>query len=258
MFNAAFHQFLASWPLFLIIIVALIAVTIFKHRKVKGWVGEKVTTAGLWSLLDKGTYRRIDDLIIPASDGTTQIDHLLVSKFGIFVIETKNYQGWIYGKQLDDKWTQNIYGHKNQFQNPLKQNYRHAKSLTEFLKIDDSLINPLIFFVGDCQFKTPMPPNVLNSGLIPYIKGFTQERLTEQEVEEIEKKLLMLKQDKSLNLETHLESLRERHESAICPKCGGQLVERVAKRGASAGSSFWGCSNYPRCKYARKGGNELD
>jgi hypothetical protein len=251
--KAAFYQFLASWPIFLFGIIAFIAVTVFKHRKTKGWIGERVTTAGLWCMLDKGTYRRIDDLIIPASNGTTQIDHVLVSKYGIFVIETKNYQGWIYGKQQDDKWTQNIYGKKNQFQNPLKQNYRHSKSLTEFLKIDDGLINPLVFFIGDCEFKTIMPSNVLNRGLIPYIKGFAQERLTEKEVEDIENKLLILKQDKSLTPETHLESLRERHESTtMCPRCGGQLVERVAKKGTFTGNSFWGCSNYPGCKFIRK------
>jgi|SRR5208283_4188097 len=45
---------------------------------------------------------------------------------------------------------------------------------------------------------------------------------------------------------------QDRHESTTCPKCGGQLIERVAKKGSFSGKSFLGCSNYPRCKYIRK------
>jgi restriction system protein len=252
LYKGMFQQLMASWHAFAILIALSVVAILLKKRTVKGWIGEKVTSAGMWALLDKNKYRRIDDVIIPASDGTTQIDHVLVSKYGIFVIETKNYQGWIYGNPQDDKWTQNIYGKKNQFQNPIKQNYRHTKCLAEFLKIDDGLVKPMVFFIGNCEFKTPMPSNVLNGGLIPYIREFTEDILTAKQVEEIEGNLLKLKQDKSLNLDAHLESLRKRHESTTtCPKCGGQLIERVAKKGSSAGKSFLGCSNYPRCKYIK-------
>lgn len=37
----------------------------------------------------------------------------------------------------------------------------------------------------------------------------------------------------------------------ICPKCGGRLVLRMSKSGAYAGSQFWGCSNYPKCRYIK-------
>lgn len=63
-------------------------------QSLKGWVGEKLTTFGMWLRLDETVYRRIDDIILPTRNGTTQIDHVLVSVFGIFVIETKNMQGW--------------------------------------------------------------------------------------------------------------------------------------------------------------------
>jgi hypothetical protein len=253
LWKTLFHQLALQWHLFFFLLIALIAVSILKSRRGKGWVGEKITTAVTWGMLDKDTYRRIDDVIIPSTSGTTQIDHILVSKYGIFVIETKNIQGWIFGNPQSDKWTQSIYGKKSQFQNPLKQNYRHTKSLAEYLQIDHGLIKPVVFFIGDCEFKTPMPSNVLNKGLIPYIKEFSQECLTENQAAEIEGKLLMLKQDKSLNRETHLDSLRERHESTTtCPKCGGRLIERVAKKGSYLGKSFLGCFNYPRCKYMRK------
>ncbi len=115
------------------------------------------------------------------------------------------------------------------------------------------MIRPVVFFIGDCEFKTPMPSNVLNKGLSSYIKQFTQVCLKENQVIEIKDRLLMLKQDKSLNHRTHLVSLREHHDLATtCPKCGGQLIERIAKQGSHAGNTFMGCSNYPWCKYIRK------
>ncbi len=76
-----------------LVFLILIAAFLLKHRTVKGWLGEKVTGVGLLTKLDKDIYHAIHDVIIPSLDGTTQIDHILVSKYGIFVIETKNIQG---------------------------------------------------------------------------------------------------------------------------------------------------------------------
>ena len=70
----------------------------------KGWFGEKLTTFGLWLGLDDNIYRRIHDIILPSKNGTTQVDHVLISAFGIFVIETKNMKGWIFGGQNDSTW----------------------------------------------------------------------------------------------------------------------------------------------------------
>lgn len=220
---------------------------------IKGWIGEKVTTLGMWVMLDKKVYRRVDNVIVNTPNGTTQIDHVLVSVYGIFVIETKNIKGWIFGAADNDKWTQSIFGKKSQFQNPVKQNYRHTKSLSEYLKLDHALFKPIVFFIGDCKFKTEMPSNVLSGGLIPYIKGFRQALISPQQVAQIEASLISLKQDKSLNRRAHLDSLRERHESTtVCPRCGGVLVQRVSKTGEFAGKPFLGCSNYPKCKYLKK------
>ena len=54
-------------------------------------------------------------------------------------------------------------------------------------------------------------------------------------------------------LPEHLPRETQTHtpEQTTCPKCGGTLVARVARRGPTPGSAFWGCSNYPRCKYIR-------
>jgi restriction system protein len=72
----------------------------------KGWIGEKTAQFGMWLKLDKNTYRRFHNLILPTENGTTQIDHVLLSVYGIFVVETKNYEGWIYGDKTQREWTQ--------------------------------------------------------------------------------------------------------------------------------------------------------
>ena len=112
----------------------------------KGWFGEKKTQFNLWLGLDSNLYQRFHDVIIPSSHGTTQIDHILVSPFGVFVVETKNYKGWIYGSEDQSTWTQVIYKSKHKFQNPLRQTHRHKKVLSKYLGIKETHIQTVISF----------------------------------------------------------------------------------------------------------------
>lgn len=220
----------------------------------KGWFGEKLTTLGMWLFVDGTTYRRFHDIIVPSLSGTTQVDHLLISRFGLFVIETKNMDGWIFGSEKQAKWTQTFAGRKYQFQNPLRQNYRHIKCLAEYLQIDESLFHSVVFFIGeDCTFKTQLPSNVLNMGMQAYIESFQKVIISKPELDRIFQAIQVIKDDPSLNQSTHLESLKARHGSAsICPRCNGELVERTARKGKNAGSSFLGCSNFPKCRFTRQ------
>ena len=219
----------------------------------RGWLGEKMTTLGMWFYLDRKIYRRFHDVIVPSSNGTTQIDHLLVSPFGLFVIETKNINGWIFGSEEQPKWTQSLYGKKYSFQNPLRQNYRHTKCLADYLDLDSALLHSIVFFVGECTFKTPMPSNVLCSGLSIYVRSYKQTVLPDSDLHRIMETVQALKDDRSLNHRNHMKSLRERYTSStICPKCGSGLVERTAKKGVNAGSTFLGCSGFPKCRYTKR------
>ena len=138
----------------------------------RGWIGELKTRFNLWAGLDKNLYHRFHDIIIPSSHGTTQIDHILVSPFGIFVFETKNYKGWIYGSEEHSSWTQVIYKSRHKFQNPLRQTHRHKKILSKYLGVTESNIQPIISFLGDVEFKIELLSKVLRSGLSSYIKQF--------------------------------------------------------------------------------------
>jgi hypothetical protein len=94
-------------------------------------------------------------------DGSTQIDHILISRFGVFVIETKNYNGWIFAGADDRYWTQVLFKVRFRFQNPIRQNYKHVcaiRELLEFLPAD--AIRSLVIFTGDAKFKTNIPDGV--------------------------------------------------------------------------------------------------
>ena len=152
-------------------------------------------------------------MIINTPDGTTQLDHIIISPYGIFVIETKNMKGWIFGSEKDAKWTQSLSrGRKKYtFQNPLRQNYRHTKSLSEFLGLDHDVMHSIVFFIGECKLKTRMPKNVMASGVRGYIKSFKKVILSDEQIQDAVTKISELKADKSLNTRAHLESLKKRH-----------------------------------------------
>ena len=109
-------------------------------RRIKGWLGEKSSALGMWIGLDSNVYHRFHDILVPHRSATTQVDHIVASKFGIFVLETKNYSGWIFGSEKQRTWTQVLKGKKSQFQNPLRQNFAHIAALAEHLALDKSLL----------------------------------------------------------------------------------------------------------------------
>jgi hypothetical protein len=77
---------------------------------IKGWVGEVQGTLAKKIFLDSQIYIDLNNVTIPTTNGTTQIDHVIVSRYGIFVVETKNMQGWIFGSEKSPQWTQSIFG----------------------------------------------------------------------------------------------------------------------------------------------------
>ena len=152
----------------------------------KGWDGELTIKLMQWWYLDKNTYHIFNNIILPKSGGgTTQIDHIIISVYGIFVIETKNMNGWIYGSEKDTKWTQVFFSKKYSFQNPLRQNYQHIKTISEILKIPEGKFHSVLMFIGDCELKTNIPENVFLKGYTKYIKSKTEKILTEKEVSTI-------------------------------------------------------------------------
>lgn len=222
----------------------------------KGKIGER-KVANKLDWLPRNKYIVINDVILPTPHGTSQIDHIVVSIYGIFVIETKYYNGWIYGGEHSEYWTQNVYGEKHQFYNPILQNEGHVRALrkvlTEFEPLD---IIPIVAFSGTADIKMDIKEShvVYWSQLRRCIRRYKKQRHTWKEVKAIRNKIYEVKLKPSRKTaKQHLVGVRSaqiHRENAIregrCPRCGGQLTLRQGQFGR-----FYGCSNYPRCKFTQ-------
>ena len=229
---------------------------------IKGWYGELCGNFAQSLFLDSNIYHALNNTTIPTQDGgTTQIDHIIVSQYGIFVIEAKFMDGWIFGSQHKKEWTQCFPRKKFKFQNPLRQNYRHTKALSEFLKLDHGNFHSIVMFWGDSTFKTPMPKNVMDKGYSDYIKSKDDLLFTESQVQQILVAIQAGALPRSWKTHfQHVNHLKQKHAASAspsndsktakqsCPRCNGTLVPRIAKRGPNKGQKFFGCSNFPKCR----------
>ncbi|WP_114764537.1 nuclease-related domain-containing protein [Vibrio rhodolitus] len=231
----------------------LLIVSVFKSRWFKGVFGEFLVNR-LLSKLPESDYTLIKDVTLPTSDGTTQVDHIVVSRFGIFVVETKNMKGWIFGSAHQKQWTQKIYRHSSKFQNPLHQNYKHIKTLETLLGCSEEHLHSVIVFIGDSTFKTEMPPNVTYArGCIQYIQQFNEVVFSDNDYAGLIELINQIKLKRGvitdLKHRKHVKEIVESKASSNqCPRCGSEMVLRETKRGENIGKQFWGCSSFPKCR----------
>lgn len=237
-----------SWFVPLMLLLGLL-----KSPRAKGHTGELLVRLFAHWQLDKQVYRRLHNVTLTTPDGTTQIDHVFISRFGVFVLETKNMNGWIFGGEQQAQWTQKLFKQSFRFQNPLRQNYKHLKALEATLGIAPEYLHSVITFVGDSTFKTPMPANVTEgNGFIRYIKSFREPVFSEAEVDALVCVLIDGRRAPTLATHReHVQNLKRRSDPTAerkCPKCGSALVIRAVKSGPKAGQQFWGCSTFPKCR----------
>lgn len=207
-----------------------------------------------------GEYRLFNNLILKTPDGTTQIDHVLISPYGIFVIETKNLSGWIFGDPHQKKWTQSFkrgrwqfYENTFQFQNPIHQNYKHVKAVQNFLKVDSKSIFSIVVFAGNSRFMTDMPDNVMGlHSFIPYVEARAEKIINDERVRELCQRFTDYMDNAPITFDDHMKNLERNMAHPTCPKCGIPMVVRTARKGPDEGSEFWGCKNYPSCKTTRR------
>lgn len=158
-------------------------------------------------------YHAYENVTLPDGNGTTQIDHIYVSRFGVFVVETKNMSGWIFGAENQAQWTQTIYKRKTRFQNPIRQNYKHIKALESLLRIPMSKLHTVIVFTGDSTFKTDLPMCVRTlRNFTDYIFSFTNTVLSDEEVSKICRSIENARlEDNGATRNAHIKNLRNRN-----------------------------------------------
>ena len=139
--------------------------------------GEVVVSRELKANFSSPDFHLLNHITLKLKDGTTQVDHILVSRFGVFVIETKDYKGWIFANAKHATWTQVLYRVKFKFQNPIFQNMRHVRAVEELLDfLPPEAIKSAVVFTGSAEFKTDMPSGVYTlSELIEHLKSATEE-----------------------------------------------------------------------------------
>lgn len=254
-----------------LIIIFFIALFVYlawyNSARQKGKRGEMRVFSILSQLPDE--YTILNDLVFRTDKGTTQIDHVVVSKYGVFTIETKNYRGEIYGDDKRQEWTQLIvtevtyakkwwktytYVTKNHFYNPVKQSLGHAfrikELLTEFPYVK---IVPIVVFTGDAMLGNVESKHhvIYEENLLEVINEYKTTYLTDNDVQRVVSILIGNNVRETVNNRQHVKNLRMAARqvnatinSGICPKCGGHLVLRNGKYG-----TFYGCSNYPKCRF---------
>ena len=203
------------------VILAFVAIGIIKAFKpfIKGKVGEFAVALHVKLYLKDVQYILLNDCTLPdEQSGTTQIDHILLSPYGIFIIETKNYKGWIFGSERQKLWTQKIFKKSYKFQNPLHQNYKHQKVLEQVLAdiITPEYLHSIVVFMPDCEFKTDMPVNVFRGAAwVDYVKNFKAEVIPAMKLKRIQLRIEKEVLEKSWkNNRIHVENLKQRKESS--------------------------------------------
>ena len=235
----------------------------YNSPKYKGKEGENRVHNILMQLPDD--YVILDDVVLRTNRGTTQIDHIVVSKYGVFAIETKNYRGEISG---DDNrkviitdvtyakkwWKTYTYVTKNHFYNPVKQSLAHSIAIKSLLSEWSVLkVVPIIVFTGTAVLKdvTSSYHVVYDFNLLETILSFRTIYLSDNDVHRVVDILLHNNIREFVDDRSHVNNIyaskaKEKNKIAlgICPKCGGNLVMRNGRYG-----TFYGCSNYPKCKF---------
>jgi Nuclease-related domain len=176
--------------------------------------GEALVSERIQANFNQPDFHLLSHITLKLKDGTTQIDHILVSRFGVFVIETKDYNGWIFANAKHAKWTQVVFGHKYPFQNPLFQNMRHMQAVSDLLDfLPVEAIKPIVVFVGRAEFKTDRPTGVFTiDELTGHLKSQTKEVMSQNRMQfcvgRLETARLAVTGQTDLE---HVESLQRRH-----------------------------------------------
>ncbi|MEE1124873.1 MAG: nuclease-related domain-containing protein [Acutalibacteraceae bacterium] len=119
-----------------------------EHLGDKGAYGEYITG---YSLDKINEYHKVfKNVYLPHNGKTTEIDIVLITSKGIFVIENKNYAGWVFGDEKYKYWHHTYRnGEKYKFFNPIWQNQTHINALSNFLKVDKNTMKSYIVFSGE-------------------------------------------------------------------------------------------------------------
>lgn len=236
----------AFWVfIFLVITVRLL------RPIIKGAVGEIAVAIAL-KFLKKEEYKVIHNVTLYNNGYKSQIDHIIISNYGVFVIETKHYKGWIVGHEYARYWTQVIYRHKSRLYNPILQNKGHVKSLKVLLQqYPDINYIPMVVFTWRATLKITVSSEVIKIfSLLGTIKKYDHHTLDDSIKDEIFNLIKLNNRKKSPKQSGPYQLSSSDEQQALdlekCPSCSGLLLIRNGKYG-----KFKACNGFPKCRYTQ-------
>lgn len=252
--------------------------------------GEKLTERKLKLVQLFGRKGKVlRNVYLPKDNGeTSELDVVFITQKGIFIFESKNYSGWIFGDEKSKYWTASLPNRqKNQFYNPIMQNRTHLRWMRSFVGEDIPLFS-IIVFSERCELKsvTVYSNDVLvikrdkTYAAVREIWNKTPDVVSDEKIDELYGTLSELTNVDAAVKAAHIESIEKKYKSSaqpetkpelkpsyvtnpepkpepkseeelICPLCGNKLILRTAKKGSNAGNQFYGCSAFPNCRYAK-------
>ena len=249
-FTNAFLKYFLTNPLIIIVLILGLLLAAF-YKQILGWFGEYWTKEALRKL-PKADYKIINNLFVSVNGTTHQIDHVVISKYGIFSIETKQYNGYITGNKYDKNWVRHAGKNKYYYTNPIRQNYGHCKALAELLNINESYIYNIVCIPSKAILKIDHDGELVRyNTVVGKIMSYKDVKL--DKVSELYEKLIESSIKDRRIIKEHVYNIKtniKNNDINKCPKCGALLVERDGKYGR-----FIGCSNYPKCKYTKTTNN---
>ena len=235
----------------ILIIISSFLIHYLDFNNLKGKSGEKLVAERL-EIID-GHKHIINNIMINDNGKSRQIDHIAITKYGVFIIETKNFNGDIYGKETSDTWRQYINNKCFKFKNPIHQNYGHLEIVKRHIGDITTDIYSVVTFIRRCRLHVDtVTPVVYEDQLAMFIKS-KKIVLSEEKIDEIYKVITdnqitdkNIIKDHKENVQKYVEYKNKLVENEICPRCYGKLIKRNGKNG-----QFYGCSNYPKCRYTK-------
>lgn len=214
--------------------------------EVKGETGETLVRIVLGKNIENEQYV-IHNLIVEDGEGqTSQIDHVLINEYGIWVIETKNWSGEIYGNDEEKKWVQVLPdGKLVPIYSPVKQNWKHIFSLKKFIS-DTIPIHSLVVILHADISNVDSKNVVYVSDLKNRIAHGGKQHISVEEINECYQRLYQMKVNQ-ISDEEHTKNVLNKRNNIIlgsCPKCGKKLRETQGEYG-----KFYFCEDYPECKF---------
>lgn len=240
--------------IYLVVTFFVAVLVVLKLPYVKGVIGETIVRIAVGKNSTSPNKRQyvINDLILENSPGkTSQIDHVVINQNGVFVIETKNYSGRIYGNESQTQWTQVLnYGKvKKRFYSPIKQNDAHIQTIRKLLGSDILICSIVVFVKGNIRY-IQSPDVYTVFGMIKKLKAPSGMVIFSEQMAEAYSAIVENNRKNAISNAEHIKNIETKKRSVannVCPICGRVLVLRKGKYG-----SFMGCSGYPNCHFTKK------